>query len=235
MALNPSGTAAAQPVSPASIVASATDLRLVEALRAGDETVFANLIDQYHPSLLRLALVFVSDRAIAEDVVQETWLGVLKGIHRFEGRASFKTWLFRILTNIAKTRGVRESRSVPFSELWDAGAEAESFEPAVEPERFLPPNHPKWPGGWANPPQSWGDHPEEHLLSREVRLQIQTAIEALPLVQREVITLHDIEGWSSVEVCNALEISETNQRVLLHRARSRVRRALEQYFAAGQS
>ena len=142
--------------------------------------------------------------------------------------------MFRILTNIAKTRGVRESRSVPFSELWDADAEAESFEPAVEPERFHPSNHPNWPGHWANAPQSWGDHPEERLLSREVRSQIQTAIEALPPVQREVITLRDIEGWSSEEVCNTLLISETNQRVLLHRARSKVRRALEQYFAAGQ-
>ena len=216
---------------PANVIASADDLRVIEALRHRDEAAFAALIDQYHTSLLRLAQLYVSDRAAAEEVVQDTWLGVLKGIDRFEGRSSLKTWLYRILTNRAKTRGVRDAnaRSVPFSALWDA--DAEPFEPAVEPDRFLPSEHPQWPSHWAEPVDAWGDHPEERLLSRETRAHIQAAIDRLPPAQREVITLRDIEGWSSEEVCNALEISETNQRVLLHRARSKVRRALERYFA----
>ncbi len=210
------------------VIAPADELRLIEALRRRDEDAFAALIDRYHASLLRLAQLYVPDRAAAEEVVQETWVGVLKGIDRFEGRSSLKTWLFRILTNIAKTRGVRESRNIPFSDLWDA--DAEPFEPAVEAERFNPPDHPRWPGHWAESPLSWGEHPEERLLSRETRATIQAAIDRLPPAQREVITLRDVEGWSSEEVCNTLLISETNQRVLLHRARSKVRRALEQYF-----
>ncbi len=212
----------------------ADETELIHGLRRRDEHAFVTLVERYHTALLRLAQLYVADRAAAEEVVQETWIGVLKGIDRFEGRASFKTWLFRILTNIAKTRGVRESRTIPFSELWDADAEAEPFEPAVEPDRFLPPDHPRRPGHWANDPQPWGDHPEERLLSRETRAQIQAAIDTLPPAQREVITLRDIGGWSSEEVCNTLKISETNQRVLLHRARSKVRRALERYFEAGR-
>lgn len=212
----------------------ADETELIHGLRRRDEHAFVTLVERYHTALLRLAQLYVADRAAAEEVVQETWIGVLKGIDRFEGRASFKTWLFRILTNIAKTRGVRESRSIPFSELWDADAEAEPFELAVEPDRFLPPDHPRGPGHWANDPQPWGDHPEERLLSRETRAQIQAAIDTLPPAQREVITLRDIGGWSSEEVCNTLKISETNQRVLLHRARSKVRRALESYFEAGR-
>jgi len=219
---------------PTGVIASADDLRLIEALRRRDEAAFAALIDQYHTSLLRLAQLYVSDRPAAEEVVQDTWLGVLKGIDRFEGRSSLKTWLYRILTNRAKTRGVRDAnaRSVPFSALWDA--DAEPFEPAVEPDRFLPPDHPQWPGHWIESVNAWGDHPEERLLSREARAQIQAAIEQLPPAQHEVITLRDIEGWSSEEVCNTLGISGTNQRVLLHRARSKVRRALERYFATEQ-
>jgi len=215
--------------------AYANEAQLIDALRRRDETAFATLVDQYHVSLIRLAQIYVADRAAAEEVVQETWLGVLKGIDRFEGHSSLKTWLFRILINIAKTRGVRESRSVSFSELWDADAEVEPFEPAVEPDRFLPPDHPKWPGGWANAPRSWGDHPEQRLLTRETLAQIQAAIEALPPVQRQVIKLRDVEGWSAEEICNTLLISETNQRVLLHRARSKVRRALEHYLDANST
>jgi RNA polymerase sigma-70 factor (ECF subfamily) len=219
---------------PAGVMASADDLRLIEALRRRDEAAFVALIDRYHTSLLRLARLYVSDRAAAEEVVQDTWLGVLKGIDRFEGRSSLKTWLYRILTNKAKTRGVRDAnaRSVPFSALWDA--DAEPFEPAVEPDRFLPPDHPQWPGHWIESVNAWGDHPEERLLSRETRTQIQAAIEQLPPAQHEVIMLRDIEGWSSEEVCNTLGISGTNQRVLLHRARSKVRHALERYLATEQ-
>jgi RNA polymerase sigma-70 factor (ECF subfamily) len=216
------------PADPAPIVAASGDLHLVSALRRGDEAAFMSLVDQYHPSLVRLAMMYVPDRTIAEEVAQETWLGVFQGLDRFEGRSSLKTWIFRILTNRAKTRGQREGRSIPFSALWNP--DQESDEPAVAPERFKPVDDPQEPHHWVSFPRSWSDIPEEHLLSQETRAVIQQAIEALPASQREVITLRDIEGWSSEEVCNALEISETNQRVLLHRARSKVRRALEQYF-----
>ncbi len=209
---------------------AASEQRLIDALRRREEAAFAELIELYHATLLRLAQMYVSDRAAAEEVVQDTWLGVLKGIDRFEGRSSLKTWLFRILTNIAKTRGVRESRSLPFSALWDAGSEP--FEPAVEPDRFLPADHPRRPREWVDGPQAWGDHPEERLLAGETQTLIRRAIETLPPAQREVITLRDLNGWSSQEVCNALGLSETNQRVLLHRARSKVRRALEPYMDA---
>lgn len=202
------------------VIASADDLRTVEALRGGDEAAFTRLITAYHSAMLRLAAIFVSDRAVAEEVVQETWLAVLQGISRFEGRSSLKTWLFRILTNRAKTRAQREGRYVPLSTLDDLDAE-----PSASPERFDPTGH------WANAPQSWDEVPEDRLLSEETRALIQEAIDALPPNQREVITLRDIEGWGSEEVCNVLGISETNQRVLLHRARSRVRQALEYYLA----
>ena len=213
--------------------AYANETQLIDALRRRDETAFTTLVDQYHVSLIRLAQLYVADRAAAEEVVQDTWLGVLKGIDLFEGRSSFKTWLFRILTNIAKTRGVRENRSLPFSAFWAAGAEP--TEPAVFPDRFRPSDDPQWPHHWAFEPAAWGDHPEERLLSNEAQTVIRRAIEALPPAQREVITLRDLEGWSSAEVCNTLLISETNQRVLLHRARSKVRRALEQYLDASSN
>lgn len=201
---------------------------LIEALRRRDEAAFVDLVERYHASLIRLAQLYVADRAAAEEVVQDTWLGVLKGIDRFEGRSSFKTWLFRILTNTAKTRGVREARSVPFSTLFDA--ESEAAEPTVTPDRFVSPDE-QWAGSWSIEPGAWNDQPETRLLSRETLTHIRSAIDALPPAQREVITLRDIEGWSSDEVCNALDITETNQRVLLHRARSKVRTALEDYLA----
>jgi RNA polymerase sigma-70 factor, ECF subfamily len=203
---------------------AADQRRLIEALRNGDEAAFEQLIRMYHASLLRVARIYVSSRAVAEEVVQETWLGVLNGIGRFEGRSSLKTWIFRILTNTAKTRGVRESRSIPFSALQDPGG----AEPAVEPDRFRPSDDPVDPGGWVAPPAPL---PEQALLARETLAIIEGAIEALPPAQRAVITLRDVEGWSSEEVRNALEVSETNQRVLLHRARSKVRRALEEYVS----
>jgi len=194
------------------------EARLVERLRAGDEDAFAELVRTYHSSLLRVARLFVPTAAVAEDVVQETWLGVVKGIDRFEGRSSLKTWIFRILTNTAKTRGQREARSVPFSSLEDADG---TFEPAVESGRFTPVGH------WADPPRAW---PEDRLLSRETLEVIEAAIESLTPAQRAVISLRDVEGWSAEEVRNALDLSETNQRVLLHRARAKVRRALDQYL-----
>jgi len=214
---------------PTGLVASAADLRLVEALRRGDEAAFTSLIKAHHAAMLRLAQIFVSDRATAEDVVQEAWIGVLRGLDRFEGRSSLKTWIFRILTNCAKTRGQREERSLPFSAVWNPDAEPD--EPAVEPDRFRPADDPKWAGHWNSFPHSWADIPEERLLAQETLATIRRAIEALPPSQREVITLRDVESWSAEEICNVLRISETNQRVLLHRARSKVRRALEQYLS----
>jgi RNA polymerase sigma-70 factor, ECF subfamily len=201
-----------------------SDEKLVEALRAGDEAAFAEIVRAYNSSLLRVAQIYVGSRALAEDVVGETWLAVLNGIDRFEGRSSLKTWIFRILANRAKTRAQRERRTIPFSAL-DPGRVPE---PALEPERFRDPEDSRWPGHWAIPPTAW---PEETLLSTETRNKLAEAIEMLPAGQRAVISLRDIEGWSAQEVCNALDISETNQRVLLHRARSKVRKALEEYLA----
>jgi len=208
--------------------ASADDQRLVESLRAGDESAFEMLIDRYHNPLLRLAMFYVPSRAVAEDVVQETWLGVLQGLARFEGRSSLKTWIFRILTNRARTRGQREGRSVVFSDL--AVAEAGSSELSVDADQFWPADHPAWANLWVSYPRNWNELPEDRLLSRETLDRVQAAIAALPPSQREVIGLRDVEGWSSEEVCNVLEITETNQRVLLHRARAKVRRDVEQYL-----
>ena len=195
---------------------------LVEALRAGDEATFAALVDELGPSMLRVALMFVPTRAVAEDVVQETWLGVLAGIGRFEGRSSLKTWIFRILTNRAKTRGERERRSVPFSAL--AAADADGDDPAVDPDRFVADGH------WRSAPDSWSSLPESRLVGKETVEIVERAIDALPEMQRAVITLRDVQGWSSEDVRNVLELSESNQRVLLHRARSKVRQALEAYL-----
>jgi len=197
--------------------------KLLEALRAGDESAFTELTRAYNASLLRVAQIYVSSRPVAEEVVQETWLAVLNGIDRFEGRSSLKTWIFTILTNRAKTRAVRERRTIPFSALQPDRVP----EPALEPERFRDPDDPRWPGHWAVPPQAW---PEDRLVAGETREKLAEAIEALPASQRAVISLRDLEGWSAEEVCNALAVSETNQRVLLHRARSKVRKALEEYL-----
>ena len=198
--------------------AASTEL---EALRAGDEAAFLALVRRHHAAMVRVAQIYVGNRAIAEEVAQEAWVGALKGLERFEGRSSLKTWLFRIVTNLAKTRAVREGRTIPFSAL---RSPENVPEPALDPERFRPPDDPRWPGHWASKPQEW---PEEQLLAGETLRVVGVAIEALPPAQRAVITLRDVEGWSAEEVCNALELSETNQRVLLHRARSKVRHALE--------
>jgi RNA polymerase sigma-70 factor (ECF subfamily) len=199
-----------------------TDAELVERLRAGDESAFEQLVDEYGPSMLRVAGLYVRDRAVAEEVVQETWLAVLKGIDRFEGRSSLKTWIFRILANRAKTRGEREGRSVPLSAIGGA----EPGEASVDPDRFFGPDGPA-PFGWAAPPRDW---PQKRVLDREALGVIEAAIEKLPPNQQTVIRLRDVEGWSPQEVAEALEISDGNQRVLLHRARSKVRAALEDYL-----
>jgi RNA polymerase sigma-70 factor (ECF subfamily) len=206
-------------------LASAEDLALVERLKAGDEDAFAMLVRQHQAQMLRVARMFVSSQAVAEDVVADAWLGILQGLDRFEGRSSLRTWMYRILTNIAKTRGQREGRSVPFSSL--AGDDLEA--PAVD-ESWFQGTGDRWSGGWASLPDDWRGIPDDRLLSAEVRALIGAAIADLPPMQAEVLRLRDVRGWSSAEVRNALDISETNQRVLLHRARSKVRRALEHYL-----
>jgi RNA polymerase sigma-70 factor (ECF subfamily) len=202
----------------------AEDAQLVAALRAGDEDEYRRVVTEWHPMLLRVAQIFVPSRAVAEEVVQETWLRVLGALDRFEGRSSLRTWVFRILVNTAKTRAQREGRVIPFSALDDPGRVPEA---AVDADRFLGPDHERFPGHWASPPRAL---PEERLLAAETRAVIAAAIDELPAAQRAVITLRDVSGWDAEDVCNALDVTEVNQRVLLHRARAKVRRALEDYL-----
>ena len=211
----------------AGVVASADELLLIEQLRSGNEAAFVSLVDRYAPTMLRLAMIYVRVWAVAEEVVQEAWVGILESLHRFEGRSSLKTWMFHILTNCAITRAQREGRSIPFSSLPDLDTDLD--EPAVDLDRFLPADQ-QWAGHWVSFPSNWQEMPEERLLSQETRACLEQAIEALPPSQREIIVLRDIEGWTSEETCRFLSISEVNQRVLLHRARSKVRGALEKYF-----
>jgi RNA polymerase sigma-70 factor (ECF subfamily) len=204
------------------------DEALVAALARGDADAFATLIDRHSPAMIRVAMAYVPSRAAAEEAVQETWIAVMRGIDGFEGRSSLKTWIFRILTNVAMRSGAKERRSVPFSalaEVEDTGG------PSVDPDRFLPADHELFPGHWAIMPARWPT-PEEGLLADEIRAVIAAAIAELPVAQRTVIALRDVEGWSSEEVVDALEISSGNQRILLHRARSRVRNAIESYYGA---
>ena len=177
--------------------------------------------------MLRLSMVYVKAWAVAEEVVQETWMAILEGLGRFEGRSSLKTWMFRILTNRAKTRAQREGRSIPFSSL--EVRDPDHVEPTVDPEQFWPIDQ-RWPGGWVSFPSNWEEMPEDRMLSQETCAHIQQAIETLPPNQREILILRDIEGWKAEETCSFLGISEVNQRVLLHRARSKVRGVLEKYF-----
>jgi RNA polymerase sigma-70 factor, ECF subfamily len=202
---------------------AADDAALLARLRSGDERAFEAIVERDYGTMLAVARTYVKSRAVAEEVVQEAWLGVLKGLDRFEGRSSLRTWIMSILVNTAKTRGVREARSMPFASFAEAG------EPAVEPERFRGPKD-AFPGHWRGYPGDWHELPEAALLERETLQVVVAAIDALPEAQRAVITMRDVEGCEPGEVCAALEISDGNQRVLLHRARSRVRAALERHF-----
>jgi RNA polymerase sigma-70 factor (ECF subfamily) len=204
---------------------AADESRIVAALKDRDERIFMTLVAELGPSMLRVASMYVSSRAVAEEVVQEAWLGVIRGIDRFEGRSTLKTWVFRILTNTAKTRGQREGRSIPLSALAEPDDGGH-----VELDRFQADG--RWAGHWDYNarPRSWDAVPDERLVAAETLEHVRDAIDDLPETQRTVITLRDVEGWSSEEVCNVLEISESNQRVLLHRARTRVRSALESYI-----
>jgi RNA polymerase sigma-70 factor (ECF subfamily) len=201
-----------------------TDDELLQRLRAGDEAAFMDLVDRYGPLMLRVALMHVSSRAVADEVVQEAWLGVLRGLDRFEGRSSLKTWILRIVANQARTRGGRERRTVPVSALT-----GDDDEPAVDPARFRPFDDPRYPGGWTLPPAPL---PEDRLLAEETLARVREAISRLPPRQQEVILLRDVEGWEPEEVGDALGLTPGNQRVLLHRARSKVRNELEDYLGA---
>jgi RNA polymerase sigma-70 factor, ECF subfamily len=218
------GWRVSSPGSTVQTVSALEDRELVAALRTGDETVFSRLVREHGPGMLRVARNYVSSQAVAEEVVQEAWLGVLRGLDRFEGRSSFKTWLYRILMNTAMSRGEREARTVPFATL---AGEVGDDEPAIDPSRFTAEG--RWAGHWAVPPDNWAS-PEPRLLEAEGREVIDRTIAQLPEAQAIVITMCDIEGFGPEEVCNVLDISLTNQRVLLHRARSRVRQALEDYM-----
>jgi RNA polymerase sigma-70 factor (ECF subfamily) len=200
--------------------ASAADLELVERLRARDETAFMELVDGLTPSMRRVARMFVSSDAVADEVVQEAWVGVLKGLAGYEGRASLRTWIFRILVNIAKGRGQREARSVPFATLAGDDLDAPTFDAAAFDHS----------GGWSTLPFDWRGMPDERVTGRETLAVIGRAIASLPPMQAHVIRLRDVLGWSSDEVRNALDLTDTNQRVLLHRARAKVRAAVEEHL-----
>ncbi|MGA9161170.1 MAG: sigma-70 family RNA polymerase sigma factor [Actinomycetota bacterium] len=215
-------------MSETNVLASPADLGIVERLRAGDERAFMMLVEQHQAAMFRIARMYVSSRAVAEEVVQDAWLGIIKGLEGFEGRSSLRTWMYRIVANIAKTRAQREGRSVPFSSL--AGDDAES---AIDPEWFQG-TADRFPGGWRTFPDDWRGIPEGRLVANDTLQHIGRAIDALPPMQAEVIRLRDVLGWTSEEVRSALDLSETNQRVLLHRARSRVRREVDAYLSEGR-
>ncbi|HTJ60115.1 MAG TPA: RNA polymerase sigma factor [Candidatus Saccharimonadales bacterium] len=208
---------------------STSQTALLAALRCGDEDAFSALVDAHGAAMHRVALTFVRSSAVADEVVQEAWLGALRGLDRFEGRSALRTWLLAIVANIARTHAVREARAVPFSSLELARVAGSEHEPALPTDRFqgLDGRH---PGRWVSFPMPWSTDPDHALLSAETGKLIIDTIADLADGQRIVITLRDVEGWDSAEVCSVLEISETNQRVLLHRARSKVRAALERYL-----
>ena len=208
---------------------SSSETALLAALRGGDEKAFSTLVDAYGAAMHRVALTFVRSSAVADDVVQEAWLGALRGLDKFEGRAALKTWLLRIVANIARTHAVREARTVPFSSLELTNEAGSKQKPALTSDRFQGPDE-QHPGRWVSFPTPWSTDPESAVLSAETRNLIAKTIAGLPDGQRIVITLRDVEGWESAEVCSVLELSETNQRVLLHRARSKVRAVLEQHL-----
>jgi len=209
---------------PEQVSAPAEERDLVSRLLARDATAFTALVRAHHDSLVRLALVYVGNRAVAEEVAQDTWVRILAALPEFEGRSSLRTWMFRICTNAALTRAEREARSSPFSTLQDQD------EPEVEPQRF------KASGMWADPPHAWrADTPEKILERAEAIACIERTLDLLPPAQRAVVLLRDLEGLDAAEACNVLQVSESNQRVLLHRGRSKIRRALEKLLGEGRS
>jgi RNA polymerase sigma-70 factor (ECF subfamily) len=206
---------------------AASDEQTVAALRAGDERTFRELFARTYPMLKRVARSYVASDAVAEEIVQDTWMAVVTGIDRFEGRSALGTWIFSILTNQAKTHSVREKRALPLSSVGPGDA----AEPAVDPDRFQTDDD-AWPGHWATPPRPW-QKPERRLLSLEARERLKAALTQLPDRQRLIVALRDVDGHSAEEVCELLGLSQENQRVLLHRGRSRLRKVLEDYFDEG--
>jgi RNA polymerase sigma-70 factor (ECF subfamily) len=193
------------------------DQELVARLRAGEESAFIDVVDRYHQPMIRLASAYVPSPSVAEEVVQDTWLGMLRGLDGFQERSSLKTWLFTILVNRARTTGQRERRTTPLGDP----------EPSVDPNRFTNDGH------WHQPPVPWTDEIDDQLAAAATMKFVRAAIDELPEGQREVVLLRDVEGFSSPEVCQVLGLSEGNQRVLLHRGRSRIRRALETMVGIG--
>lgn len=216
-----SATTRSGPVSPA----RRDECELVAALRSGDEAAFLSLVTRHHRAMVRVARAYLPSDAAAEDAVQEAWLGVLKGIDGFEGRASLKSWMYRIAIYCAKSRGASDGRLVPLSSLEEDGEEG----PAVDPDRFQPEGA-RYANNWSQPPEEWSD---ERLGTAEAATFAKAEIERLPVRQRMVMTLRDVDGLDSGEVCELLGISEGNQRVLLHRARARVRAAMEGHMKEG--
>ena len=210
---------------------SAPQTELLDRLRAGDSAAFAELVDSWSPALLRVALLYVSTRASAEEIVQETWLAVIAQLDRFEGRSSLRTWVFRILENLARTRGEREARSLPWSSAFPEPRDPVDGWPTVDPARFRGPDD-RWPGGWtvAGRPTAWQPPPEDAAVAAELRRQLGEALAELPDRQRTVVQLRDVHGLSSEEVCDRLGISPANQRILLHRGRARLRTRLEDVY-----
>jgi RNA polymerase sigma-70 factor, ECF subfamily len=213
---------------PAPTAALPPDDVVVSRLRAGDERMFAALVDAWSPGMLRAARAFVPDRHTAEDVVQEAWLGILRGIGSFQARSSLRTWAYRIVVNIAKTRGARDARTVPMSSL---GPLDDDHGPTVDPARFRGPDD-RWPGGWRSFPPEWPS-PEQAVVAAEMRRHLAATLAALPARQRVVVSLRDVHGYSSEEVCAMLDISPGNLRVLLHRARASLRGTLEDQLTQG--
>lgn len=207
--------------------ATTPDEDLVAGIRNGDDAAFMELVRRLNEMLIQIALMYVPTRAVAEEVVQETWLAVLRGIDRFEGRSSLKTWVIRILMNRAKTIGIKENRTIPFASV--VRIDDDPYPGAAAPDRFRSADDPEWPFHWASPPQSWHEGPEDRLLGDEVIAVVAAAAAQLSPAQREVLLMRDVAEMSSDEVCAMLDITPGNQRVLLHRARAGVRRAIEHY------
>ena len=225
---------AVAPPEPADTPSVDPDADLLVRLRAGEEEAFTELVDRWAAPMLRLALSHTRSRALAEEAVQDTWLAVLQGIHGFEQRSTLRTWVFRILLYTCRGKAERERRVPAVSDVQRVASE-QAGRRSVAEDRFLPSSHPHWPGHWSQPPRSWVRTPDDALLGSELRRHISEAVAALPERQRQVLTLRDVEGWSSEEVCRLLGLLPGNQRVLLHRARSAVRASLEPYLVADPS
>lgn len=207
-----------------------TDTELVRALLNRDENAFSEIVERLHGPMLRLAMAYVSKPSLAEEAVQETWVIVLQNLRKFEGRSTLRTWIMGILIKVASRRAKRERRYVRGGVAEDSNTGL--LEPSVSPARFYGQETPQWTGHWAQPPRSWGENPESKLLTKQAQECIEREIQGLPTLQRAVITLRDLEQWTSEEIRNVLKISSTNERVMLHRARAKVRKACEEYLEA---